>query len=325
MAYDVELEPLEAGKLAYAACLGAGAGEDAARSLADATLSAHLNGRPEVGFAHLLDYLVAFRAGRINGNAEPRLHQPLPAFWQVDADGGIAQLAFDRVFDRFVATANTLGIALLTQRNGYTTGELGYYARRLAEKGLVTLAFTNANAFLAPSPGKPRVYSTNPHALGFPLGEGRRPLVIDQSASATAFVNVVAAARKGERLEAGMAVDASGEPTCDPVEAMTGALLPFGGRKGGNIALLVELMAAGLSGGAWSMDMKDFQSGDETLDVGLTVIGIRSGPETITRAAEQADRLSALGIYMPGTGERPTDRIGIDAETYAAVKAYAQA
>ena len=61
---------------------------------------------------------------------------PAPAAIHCDARGGIAQLGFDRVFDDLRRRAETFGIALFAQKGSYTTGELGYYPRRLAEAGL---------------------------------------------------------------------------------------------------------------------------------------------------------------------------------------------
>jgi len=40
---------------------------------------------------------------------------------------------------------------------------------------------------------------------------------------------------------------------------LTGALLPFGGYKGANIALLVELLSA-MAGGHWGMDAPPWDS-----------------------------------------------------------------
>ena len=328
MECPVSLSTGEALALAEAAALGAGAGLDAARSLAAATVSAERHHRPEVGFSHLLDYLAAYRGGRIRRQARPRLARPFPAFLESDADGGIAQLGFDQAFEPLVEAAERLGLALFTQRNGFTTGELGYYVRRLADRGLVSLAFTNANAFMAPAPGLPRVFSTNPLAFAFPLGGGARPLVIDQSASATAFVSVVAASSKGTPLAEGVAVDAAGQPTTDAQQAILGALLPFGGRKGANIALLVELMAAGLSGGAWSREMPDFQSGEETLDCGLTILALKPGREPDAhraRARALVERLKAEGLYIPGlSGAAPADGVRLDAALHRALIAHAE-
>ncbi len=53
-----------------------------------------------------------------------------------------------------------------------------------------------------------------------------------------------------------------------------GCASPFGGYKGANIALIVELLAAGLSGSSWSMDGADFLTGDRSPDTGMTIIAI---------------------------------------------------
>ena len=84
-----------------------------------------------------MDYLAALRAGRIAGDAEPVVTSPAPAAIHCDARGGIAQAGFDRAFDSLCERARTFGIALFAQNGSYTTGELGYYPRRLAEAGLV--------------------------------------------------------------------------------------------------------------------------------------------------------------------------------------------
>lgn len=306
MSETVELSLAEAEELALKACRGAGANAASARALVDATLSAARFGPATLGFPHMVDYLGSFREGRINCAPAPRLDRPFPAMLAADADGGIAQLGFDLAFEDLVAAAQTFGIAVFTQANGYTTGELGYYVRRLAAEGLVALAATNASAMVVAKPGGPAVYSTNPIALGFPLGADLPPLIVDQSSSATAYVNLIAAAAEGRQIPAGWAVDENGAETLDPVRALCGALLPFGGRKGANIALIVEMLSAGLSGGSWSLDAPDFRSGSASPAVGLTVIAMMPGEDRVARARAQADRLEGLGVHIPGVSGRAT-------------------
>lgn len=133
---QVMLPVAEARKFTVDVCVAAGASPAMAVSIADATLSAAQFGRQGQGFPHLLDYLESLRAGRIKGDALPLVLKPLPALFNLDARGGIAQLGFDVVFDDFVKCARTFGIASFSQKNSYTTGELGYYVRRLALDGL---------------------------------------------------------------------------------------------------------------------------------------------------------------------------------------------
>lgn len=299
----VELDQVEAEELAMQACLRSGAGQASARSLVDATISAARFGPATVGFPHMVDYLHSFREGRINGDPTPRLARLFPAFLSSDADGGVAQLGFDLAFDGLVEAARTFGIAIFTQKNSYTSGELGYYVRRLAEAGLVGLAATNASAMMAAQPGAPKVYSTNPLAFGFPLGNGLPPVIIDQASSATAFVNIVASAAEGRPIPEGWAVDTAGKPTENAEQALAGALLPFGGRKGANVALLVEMLSAGLSGGPWSLDVPDFRYGSTSPAIGLTVIAMMPGAADgghAERARDQTRRLQGYGVFIPG-------------------------
>ncbi len=210
----------EATGLAVRAGRAAGLSDEAALALARATVSANAHGKGSSGFSHLVDYLSASRAGRIVGDAEPVLTSPAPAAIHCEASGGIAQLGFDRAFDDLFRRAETLGIALFSQNGSFTTGELGYYPRRLAEAGLVAFAATSGPALMTVAGAKKPVYCTNPIAFAAPLDQGP-PLLIDQASSATAFVQLRHYAERGEALPEGWAVDGDGEPTADPRAALT--------------------------------------------------------------------------------------------------------
>lgn len=310
--------------LAIEACRSCGANAAVAESLVAATLSAARYGPPMLGFPHFLDYLQSLIEGRINGDAEPIIGQTMPAVINSDAQGGIAQLGFDRAVGDLADRARTLGIAILTQRNSYTAGELGYYARRLAAEGLVSLVAANGPALMSPAAGVQRTYCTNPMAFGVPVAAG--PLIIDQASSATAFVNIAKAAADGGSIPAGWAVDADGELTTDAGQALLGALLPFGGYKGANIALMVEILAAGLSGSAWSLDAGDFRSGGESPNAGMTIIAIAPAmidPQFDIRLTTHVERLEGLGVRIPGRQRRPVDELEIDDLTYRTLLGYA--
>lgn len=192
MRYDLK----SARELAIRVCVAAGASKAASISLAEATVAAECSGRSSVGFAHLPDYLEGFLCSRITGTEEPALVFPTPTLIQVDAKGGIAQLGFDRAFEELQTRAITYGVTIFALKNSYTAGELGYYVRRLARKGLVALATTNGSALMAAGQSSEAVYGTNPLAFAAPV-DNRAPLVIDQASSATAFVNIRQAAERG--------------------------------------------------------------------------------------------------------------------------------
>jgi (2R)-3-sulfolactate dehydrogenase (NADP+) len=277
--------------------------------LSRATTVAEADGQTTVGLSHFFDYLESFRAGRIRVDAVPALTRPAPALLSVDANGGLAHLAVDLAFEPHVTAAKQFGIALLAIRNAYTCGSLGYFAGRIAERGLVAIAAANGPPMLAGSGARQAVFGTNPLAFAAPAIDGDI-LLIDQASSATAFVNVRQAAERGETLPPGWGINAAGEPTVDPVEAMKGALLAFGGSRGANIALMVEVLSAGLTSANWSLDSPSFSEGSASPGVGLLIIGIDPDlldPNFKARLSSQITRLERLGVYIPGRS-RPTRR-----------------
>src|SRR5690606_11951921 len=140
-------------------------------------------------------------------------------------------------------------------------------------EGLVALAATNGPALMAGSGSTRPVFCTNPLAFAAPRSDAP-PLLIDQASSATAFVNIREAARRGEEIPPGWAVDREGNETTDPGKAIGGALRAFGGARGANIALMVEVLAAGVTGANWSLDAPSFTAGSQSPGSGLFVLGI---------------------------------------------------
>ncbi len=295
----------EALALGKAVLKTAGAGEAVAQVMSGALVRAEAEGLKGVGLAHLETYADGLEAGRIDGNAEPTIERPTPAIFRVDAGGGVGHLGYDRAFDDFVQAARASGVAIFSQANSFTNGALDWFVWRLADAGLVGLAGTNGGPALLAASGATRpVFCTNPMAFAVPRESGS-PLVIDQSSSATAFVNLRLAAGRGEAIPEGWALDADGQPTTDAARALSGVLLPFGGARGGNIALMVELLAAGLSGANWSLDAPSFIDGETTPGIGLFVLAI--APERVFGDGFAAhidvylDRLkSDYRVYVPG-------------------------
>ncbi|MEP9386859.1 Ldh family oxidoreductase [Mesorhizobium sp. KR9-304] len=303
MADTVRLDLAEAVSLCERAAIAAGASKETAEALAKSSVAAQAKGVTAVGLSHFLDYLEALEAGRIDGQAEPAITRPALAVYVSDAKGGAAHTGFDRIFTELAKSARLFGVAIFAQRNAYTCGELGYFTGRLAGEGLVSFAATNGPALLAGAGGTKPVYCTNPISFAAPV-EGGAPLVIDQASSATAFVSIRQAAEEGREIPAGWALDASGRPTTDPAAAMKGALLAFGGNRGANIALMVEVLAAGLSGANWSLDAPPFSEGHDSPGTGLFVLAIEPkliDPDFATRLREQLDRLAFdYRVHIPG-------------------------
>ncbi len=293
----------QATALCRMAALGAGAGEEAADVLSRAVVTAEAEGNAAVGLSHFLDYLDSLAAGRIDGKAEPVLTRPALAVFLADARRGVAHTGFERALEDVAKAARLFGIAAFAQKNAYTCGALGWFTRRLAERGLVAIAATNGPALMAGGGSVKPIYCTNPLSFAAPIVNGP-PLVIDQASSAAAFVKIREAADAGKKIPDGWALGPGGNPTIDPAEAMKGALLAFGGNRGANVALMVEVLAAGLAGANWSLDAPSFTEGGESPGSGLFVAAISPAlfdADFEQRLGAQVERLRRrYGVHIPG-------------------------
>ena len=237
-------------QIAALALQRAGASTTQAAAVARSIRAAESEGTRGIGLGYLPWYCQHLRVGKIIGDAVPTLTTPRAGVVMVDAQGGFAHPAFEAGEVALVTAAQAQGIAIMGVTNAYACGVLGYFSERLAQAGLVSITVTNASSTMAPWGGKTPFFGTNPWAFGAPR-EGA-PLVIDSSSSATAFVNLATAAAEGRAIPPHWALDADGQPTTDAAEGLEGSIAPAGGHKGGALALMVEVLAAGLTGANWS-------------------------------------------------------------------------
>jgi (2R)-3-sulfolactate dehydrogenase (NADP+) len=196
-------------------------------------------------------------SGKVDGLAQPTARGATAATSVVDAHDGFAHPAIDVGFAQLVPAARQQGIGALAITNSYNCGVVGHHVERLAREGLCALAFVNTPAAIAPWGGKHAFFGTNPIACAAPRRSGP-PLVIDQSASVIARGEVMLAARQGRSIPEGWALDAAGVATTDPQAALAGSMLPAGGHKGAGMALIVEILAAVLTGASLSCQASSF-------------------------------------------------------------------
>ncbi|AWB84914.1 Ldh family oxidoreductase [Corynebacterium liangguodongii] len=288
-----------------------------AESPAGVFLDAELAGKPSHGAYHLLGYLDALDEGRINGDADPKA-KVRGAVLSIDADEGLAQYALEHHLDALVDLAHAQGVAVAAVGNTYTTGELGWYPRLFSRHGLVSLTATNSPALVALSATGERVVGTNPMAFGVPGA-----MVIDQAVTPEAFLKVRQRAERGEAIPEGWAVDGEGRPTTDAAVAVEeGAMLPNGGRRGGNLALILETLAM-LAGGESSLAAAG--KGKASPSVGLFCLVMDPsffGEGSLERLVGHLELLrERYEVYIPGRGHVEPGELDIDDGTWSEVLA----
>jgi len=288
-----ELEALIA-----AALVASATSEGNARSVARALTRAEMDGQTGHGLSRVPSYAAQAKSGKVDGHALPEKRQTRPGTLMIDAKGGFAYPAFDLALARLPQLARANGIAAAGFVRSHHFGVAGHHVERLAEAGLVGLAFGNTPKAMAPWGGRRPLYGTNPMAFAAPMPKAP-PVVVDLALSQVARGKILTAAQKGEPIPGGCAVDEHGMPTTDAAAALKGALQPIGGAKGAALALMVEVLAAGLSGAAFGFEASSFFDADGAPPgVGQLLIAIDPGGFGGVEAF--AERMAALARTIEG-------------------------
>jgi delta1-piperideine-2-carboxylate reductase len=246
-------------------------------------------------------YLSSLASGWVDGRAVPEVQDVASGFVRVDARGGFAQPALAAARDVLVRKARDAGIAVLAIRNSHHFAALWPDVEPFAREGLVALSVVNSMTCVVPHGGHTPLFGTNPIAFAAPCA-GAVPIVFDMATSALAHGDVQIAAREGHQVPEGSGVDRNGLPTTDPKAILDGgALLPFGGHKGSALAMMVELLAAALTGGNFSFGFDwSGHPGAKTPWTGQLVIVIDpdkgQGADFAARSRELVERMQDAGV-----------------------------
>ncbi len=279
---------------------------EVARCLAENCAGAERDGAHSHGVFRIPGYVSTLASGWVDGQAVPVVEDVAAAFVRVDAGNGFAQPALAAARELLVNKARSAGIAVLAIRNSHHFAALWPDVEPFAEEGLVALSVVNSMTCVVPHGADRPLFGTNPIAFAAPQAQGQ-PIVFDLATSAIAHGDVQIAARKGERLPPGIGVDSLGQPTQDPRAILEGgALLPFGGHKGSALSMMVELLAAALTGGNFSFEFDwSGHPGAKTPWTGQLLIVIdpskAAGQSFAERSQELVRQMHAVGLKrLPG-------------------------
>ena len=320
---NVTLSLVQTRTLIKAAFTASRTSEANAVSVAEALAAAEALGQTGHGLRRVTAYCAQAKSGKVDGFAEPGAQQTAPSILLIDAANGFAYPAIDKAMQLLPPLAGQQGMAMAGIRRSHHCGVMGVVVERLAEAGLVALMVANTPAAIAPWGGRTPLFGTNPIAFAAPLA-GEAPLVIDLSLSRVARGKIMAAKQKGETIPEGWALDVDGNPTTDPQAALDGTMVPLGEAKGTALALMVEMLSAGLIGANYAYEASSFFDADgPPPGVGQTIIAISperfGGADALARFAEMAERVASdPGARLPGRRRqslrRTAEEAGIEAD-----------
>ena len=145
-----------------------------------------------------------------------------------------------------LAKTHGLGAVFLANTNHWMRG--GTYGWQAADAGMMGICFTNTLANLPPWGAKTPALGNNPLVVAVPRAGGN--VVLDMAMSQYSFGTLSAYEEKGAALPFPGGFDEAGETTTDAgAIARSGRALPIGLWKGSGLSMMLDLMAATLSGG----------------------------------------------------------------------------
>lgn len=275
-----------------------------AAAVARALVASELAGQGGHGLRRVEAYCAQAAVGKVKGHAVVTSDRLRPGALAVDGSNGFAYPALEHAVEWLPDAARGQGIAIAGIRRSHHCGVLGCVVEALAEKGVLAIMVGNAPAAMAPWGGNRPLYGTNPLAFAAPVADGD-PIVIDISLSKVARGKIMAASQKGDPIPEGWALDSDGNPTTDAKAGLAGMMVPLGDAKGTALALMVELLCAGLTGANYSTEVSSFfdDKGDPP-GTGQTLIAIDPsafGTAALDRFADLARSIDEMdGARVPG-------------------------
>ncbi|PPR49271.1 MAG: Delta(1)-pyrroline-2-carboxylate/Delta(1)-piperideine-2-carboxylate reductase [Alphaproteobacteria bacterium MarineAlpha5_Bin5] len=225
-----------------------------AEAVADTVTNAERDGSVSHGLFRIPGYIASLKSKKVKGNARPTNKFLTQNAIRVDGDYGFAPTAIKVGLPVLIETTEKHGVGVLTIANTHHFAALWHETESLAEKNLIGIACTAYKPSVAPAGAKKPLFGTNPISFAWPR-KNNSPVVYDMATSTMAMGEVQVAARDGHKVPYGTGLNKDGKKTDNPADiANGGVLLTFGDYKGSAIAMMIELLAAGLVGDLFSFE-----------------------------------------------------------------------
>jgi L-2-hydroxycarboxylate dehydrogenase (NAD+) len=241
-----------------------------ARICADVLIASDLRGIESHGVGRLKYYYDRIRAGVHRTRTEIEVVKETETTALLDGHHGMGHVIAYRAMRLAIDKARAHGLGAVSVRNSTHFGIAGYYPLMAAEEGMMGLAVTNARPSIVPTFGTEPMLGTNPIAFAAP-SDLDYPFWFDAATSIAQRGKIEVADRAERPVPEGWVIDEDGAPLTDPgrilgaLEESEGGLLPLGGagellggHKGYDLATIVEILSASLSGGAFMKDLLGF-------------------------------------------------------------------
>lgn len=225
-------------------------------------------------FPRTINYL---DRGLIDGKTRPVLLSAFGGLERWDGQQGLGNVNAWLMMDRAVTLAKEQGLGLVAIGNTNHWMRGGAFGWQAAEAGCIGICWTNTKPNTPAWGGLDNRIGNNPFVVAIPHSGGNH-VVLDMAMTQFAYGKVEQAAMKGETLPVPGGYDAEGNLTCNPVAIQNGGRhLTIGYWKGSGLSIVLDLMAAILSGGNTVTDIgRKYQE-----EIGLSQVFLAIDPEKV--------------------------------------------
>lgn len=203
-------------------------------------------------YSHGLNRFPGFVAGltskQIDYQANPEKIESFGALERWDGKMGVglvnAYICMQRAME--LAETHSIGCVGLSNTNHWMRG--GAYALQAADSGYIGICWTNTTKLMPPWGSAEKKIGNNPLAIAIPRDDGHILLDMAMSQYSNGKLEVLKLQEKQLPLPGGY--DTQGELTIEPSEILDSQrALPIGYWKGSGLAMVLDTMAAVISGG----------------------------------------------------------------------------
>jgi len=282
-----------------------GTPEGHARIVGESLVAANVRGVDSHGIQMLAVYVQQVRAGGVNVTAAGRVTSEDGVCLHYFGDNGFGQVVADRCTDHSIRIAKALGVSVVVANHSNHFGAGAWWGEKLARAGFIGLAMSNACPAVAPWQGKTPVLGTNPLCVAVPGLGGAGRWLLDMATTTVALGKLSHAANlnKTEIPREWGFLDAAGRPATDVLSAQRGSPTPIGGYKGSGLAMMIEILCAGLSGGAMATELPVYRTGGDPLGISHAFIAI--DPKRFMPPGEFERRIERLAGLVKASEPAP--------------------
>jgi len=220
-------------------------------------------------------FIEQIRRGIVDVRARPALVSARGGLERWDGKSGPGNLNAHASMARAIALSREHGIGCVALANTNHWMRGGSYGWQAADEGAIGICWTNTMPNLPPWGSRESRVGNNPLIIAVPRAAG--PVVLDMAMSQFSYGALESYRLRGELLPVDGGFDSEGRLTRDPAAIEASARpLPIGYWKGSGLAMLLDMVAALLSGGLATHEIEKNPIAESRLSQVFVALDLRS-------------------------------------------------